>query len=412
MKAVVFTLGCKVNSCESSSLINGLIKLGYDVSENLEYADVYIINTCAVTLEAEKKSRQAVSRVRKFNKNAKIFITGCASQNSPNSFIEKEGVTVVTGTRKKDKILSLLNEKGVFIEKEEVFDELLTPVTEKSRAFVKIQDGCNNFCSYCIIPYLRGRSRSRSIESIVNEIKVLAPSEVVLTAINLSAYDYNGKKLVDLIYALKDFNCRIRLGSLEDNVVTEEFLQATKTLKNFAPHFHLSLQSGSDSVLKKMNRHYTRADFIKSVELIRKYYKDAGITTDIIVGFPTESEEDFLQTIDLCNTVKFSDIHCFNYSSRPGTVASKLKELSSDIKKDRLNRLIDLKTKLKSEFISNNLGTTRQVILEDIENDYICGYTENYIKAYLPKGEYKDKIIKVKLLRPYNDGVICEVDYE
>ena len=412
MKAVVFTLGCKVNSCESSSLINGLVQLGFEVSENLEYADVYIINTCAVTLEAEKKSRQAVSRVRKFNKNAKIFITGCASENNPQSFASKDGVVVVTGTRKKDKILSLLNGNGIFIEKEDVFDELLPPITTKSRAFVKIQDGCNNFCSYCIIPYLRGRSRSRSIESIVNEIKLLSPSEVVLTAINLSAYDYNGKKLVDLIKALKDFDCRIRLGSLEDNIITEEFLQATLLLKNFAPHFHLSLQSGSDNVLKKMNRHYTRNDFIKSVELIRKYYKNAGITTDIIVGFPTETEEDFLQTIDLCNIVKFSDIHCFNYSSRTGTVASKLKELSCDIKKDRLNRLIELKNKLKNEFILDNIDKSYEVILEDIEGEYITGYTENYIKAYLPKGEYNNKKIKVKLVMPYNDGVICKVDYE
>ncbi len=409
MKAVVFTLGCKVNSCESASLLNGLSKLGYEVYEELCPADLYIINTCAVTKEAEKKSRQAVARVLKLNKNAKVIITGCASEKDANSFLVKKGVTVVTGTKNKDKILSLLEDNGVFIETDDTtFDELLSPKTEKTRAYVKIQDGCNNFCSYCIIPYLRGRSRSRNPENIVKEIKSLKVNEVVLTAINLSSYNYNGVKLNNLIDMLKDVDVRIRLGSLEDNIVTENFLLSLKNLKNFAPHFHLSLQSGSDAVLKKMNRHYTRAQFLESVKLIRKYFSDACITTDVIVGFPTETDADFEDTLNLCKEAEFSDIHCFNYSKREGTIASKLADLPDDVKKQRLQRLLLLKQQLKSKFILDNLNTKKQVVIEEFDGTYSQGYTENYIKAYI-KGNFENKILNVTLKSTYQDGALCEI---
>jgi threonylcarbamoyladenosine tRNA methylthiotransferase MtaB len=225
MKAVVFTLGCKVNSCESASITKGLIDLGYEVSDELGYADLYVLNTCAVTAEAEKKSRQAVARVRAKNPNAKIIVTGCASQKNPSSFLEKEGVTVVTGTQFKQKIAELLTENGNFVfENEKQYQEMQTPLTDKVRAFIKVQDGCNNFCSYCIIPYLRGRSRSREPELVVCEIDKLKPLEAVLTAINLSAYSCDGKSLKDLILALKGLKTRIRLGSLEENVISDEFL--------------------------------------------------------------------------------------------------------------------------------------------------------------------------------------------
>ena len=409
MKAVVFTLGCKVNSCESASLCSGLEKLGYEVYEELCYADLYIINTCAVTNEAEKKSRQAVARVLKLNKDAKVIITGCASEKDAFSFLNKKGVTVVTGTKNKDKILSLLESQGAFIQKhDDIFDELLPPKTVKTRAFVKIQDGCNNFCSYCIIPYLRGRSRSRNPINIVEEINGLKVNEIVLTAINLSSYDYNGVKLNNLIDMLKEVGVRIRLGSLEDNVVNEEFLISLKNLKNFAPHFHLSLQSGSDEVLKKMNRRYTSAQFLESVNLIRKYFADASITTDVIVGFPTETEEDFLKTLSLCERAKFADIHCFNYSKREGTVASKYPEIDGQVKKERLNKLINLKQVLKDEFIKDNLEAVRQVVIEEFDGVYSQVYTENYIKAYI-KGDYTNKILKVTLKEGYLDGVLAQI---
>ncbi|MBQ9781550.1 MAG: tRNA (N(6)-L-threonylcarbamoyladenosine(37)-C(2))-methylthiotransferase MtaB [Clostridia bacterium] len=409
MIAVVFTLGCKVNSCESASLRNGLQKLGYEVYEDLRYADLYVINTCAVTSEAEKKSRQAVARVLKLNKVAKVIITGCASEKDALSFKNKKGVSVVTGTKNKDKILSLLSEDGVFIEKHDLsFDELLPPKTAKTRAYVKVQDGCNNFCSYCIIPYLRGRSRSRNPKSVVDEINSLQVNEVVLTAINLSSYDYNGVKLSGLIDMLSSVPKRIRLGSLEDNIVSDDFMLSLKKLKNFAPHFHLSLQSGSDAVLKKMNRHYTTSQFLNSVNLIRKYFPLASITTDVIVGFPTETEQDFIDTLTLCKNAKFADIHCFNYSKRDGTVASKMQDLPSVVKKERLNKLIALKQELKSQFIIENLNTIKQVVVEEFDNGYSVGYTENYIKTYI-KGDYTDKIINVTLKSEYLDGVLAEI---
>ena len=409
MKAVVFTLGCKVNSCESASLISGLEERGYEVSDKISYADLYIINTCAVTQEAEKKSRQAVARVKKQNPNAKIIVTGCASQNNPNSFYGKEGVTLVTGTSNKQRILDIIDFNGIDIQDfSDTFDEKLPPKLLKTRAYIKIQDGCNNFCSYCLIPYLRGRSRSRSPLSIRREIEYLNPLETVLTAINLTAYNYNGTTLSDLISMLTDYNGRIRLGSLEENIIDENFLIQLSNLKDFAPHFHLSLQSGSNNTLKSMNRKYKAEDFLNSVNLIRKYFKNAGITTDIIVGFPTETEEDFLNTIEFVEKVKFSDIHCFPYSPRQGTKSYKMKDLPSNIKKDRLNRLIEVKNRLKNQFVLDNINEELELITEEFVDGYTVGYTGNYIKGYI-KGELPDGKYKVKLISAYNDGVLCEL---
>ena len=247
MKAVVFTLGCKVNECESDSLITGLIARGYTVSDKLEKADLYIVNTCAVTQEAEKKSRQTVSRIKKLNDKAKIIFTGCASQCNPQKFIEKSPEFLVTGTFNKGAILEMLDESGVKIkEQDQTFEELLPAKSLRTRTFVKVQDGCNNFCSYCIIPYLRGRTRSRKPQNVINEIRVLKPLEAVITGINLSAYDFEKQGLTGLILALNQEECRVRLGSLEINVINDQFLTALNGLKNFAEHFHLSLQSGSD----------------------------------------------------------------------------------------------------------------------------------------------------------------------
>ena len=409
MKAVVFTLGCKVNSCESASLIKGLEDLGYEVSDELGFADLYIINTCAVTSEAEKKSRQAVARVKKQNPNAKIIVTGCASQNNPNAFKEKDGVTLVTGTVNKQKILELINDDGIKINDfTDTFDDVCIPKLLKTRAFIKIQDGCNNFCSYCIIPYLRGRSRSRSPLSVKREIELLNPLEAVLTAINLTAYKYQENTLTDLINSLADLNVRIRLGSLEENIIDSKFLTALSNLKDFAPHFHLSLQSGSNNTLKKMNRKYKAEDFINGVNLIREFFPDAGITTDIIVGFPTETEEDFYETIEFVKKVRFSDIHCFPYSPREGTVSYKMKDLPSSVKKDRLNKLIAIKEQLKAEFINKNLSTEKQLITEEFVDGYTVGYTENYIKCYL-NGNLKDGKYKVKLISTFKDGALCEL---
>ena len=409
MKVVVFTLGCKVNSCESQALIKGFSDLGYEVSEELEFADIYVINTCAVTKEAEKKSRQAVARVKKQNPNAKIIVTGCASERAPESFITKAGVTLVTGTASKEKILELIEEKGCKVDQPETYyHELPTPKTTKARAFIKVQDGCNNFCSYCIIPYLRGRSRSRDPLMVRKEIELLNPVEAVITAINLSAYNFNGNNLASLISALKGVKCRIRLGSLEENVISDEFLTALASLDDFAPHFHLSLQSGSDDTLKNMRRKYDTKSYYLGVELIRKYFPNAGITTDVIVGYPTETEQDFIDSMNFVEKVGFSDVHVFTYSPREGTLSYKLKDLPGEIKKSRTDRMIKLKEELKSRFISQNLNTLHEVVIEEFEDGYSVGYTANYIKTYIDK-KLKEGKYTVLLKSSFKDGALAVI---
>ncbi len=406
MKAVVFTLGCKVNECESDSLICGLKEKGFTVSDKLEVADLYIVNTCAVTNEAEKKSRQTFSRIKKLNPNAKIIYTGCASQFCPEAFADKENTVCVTGTFSKDKILSVLDNNGIFVfDEPKEFEEMHAPMTLRSRHFIKVQDGCNNFCSYCLIPYVRGRSRSRDYNKIIKEILELKPKEAVINGINLSAYNFEGVDLTGLVKKLSVVDARIRLGSLEVNVVTEEFLTALKELKNFAPHFHLSLQSGSNKVLKDMNRHYTREEFLSKVELIRKFFPSSAITTDIIVGYPTESQKDFEDTLDLARKCAFSDIHAFPFSKRAGTRASKLKDLDKNVKKERLNVLLQEKAKLKDEFLKKFIGKELDFLFEEYSDGYYQGYSENYIRVYLEEFDGSDKISKVIVKERFLDGV-------
>ena len=413
MKAVVFTLGCKVNECESDSLISGLLNLGYEVSDKLEKADLYIVNTCAVTAEAEKKSRQMASRIRKLSSQAKIIFTGCAVQKDPKQFENKSSEFLLTGVFNKNDILSMLSEKGNHVAPPcDKFEELLPTKSLRTRAYVKVQDGCNNFCSYCIIPYLRGRTRSRNPKSVYQEIKSVNAKEVVINGINLSAYNYDGVGLTGLIRELKDLPCRIRLGSLEVNVIDREFLSALKELKNFAPHFHLSLQSGSNSVLKTMNRHYTANEYLEKVNLIREYFADAGITTDIIVGFPTETDENFNETVELVKKVNFSDIHPFPFSSRSGTVASKMQDLPSDIKKQRLDQLLKLKKECKENFANKLKGKTLDFLCEEEKDGFYQGYTENYLRVYLKEKVEIGKITKVTIEEPFLDGAIAKIKGE
>ena len=408
MKAVVFTLGCKVNECESDSLITGLKEKGIEVSDKLEFADLYIVNTCAVTSEAEKKSRQMESRIRKINPKAKIIFTGCATQKNPQAFSSKKDDYLVTGVFSKQKILDMLDQSGEKIfEHTSEFEELLPVSSLRTRTYVKVQDGCNNFCTYCIIPYLRGRSRSRSPEAVVREIEKVKPLEAVINGINLSSYNFNGTNLTGLIKALKTVDCRIRLGSLEVGVIDQDFLTALKELKCFAPHFHLSLQSGSNDVLKKMNRKYTAEEFYEKVLLIRKFFPTAGITTDIIVGFPTETEENFNETVELCKKVQFSDIHAFCFSPRKGTVAYKMSDLNGEIKKARLDKLLQIKSESKLEFAKANCGKVLEFLYEEEKDGYSQGYSENYLRLYLKEKFVDKKIVKVKVLSPFKEGAVA-----
>ncbi len=414
MKIAVLTLGCKVNKYESDALIFELKNRGFDATDKLEEADAYIINTCAVTNEAEKKSRQMIERARKFNPNAHIYVMGCASQNRPAQF-DKKGVQFLIGTASKKKILDELEKVGqnIYALPEKYEDDLFSAQT-LTRAFIKIQDGCNHFCTYCIIPYLRGRSRSRSVQSIESEVEKLPSSvkEIVLVGIDVSDFLIGGKKgLGTLLERLDRFGKRLRLSSMEDNLIDEDFLDKLSKLKNFCPHFHLSLQSGSDSVLKKMNRHYTTEEFENSVNLIRKYFPLAGITTDIIVGFPTETEEEFLQTMKFVEKVKFSQLHIFPYSKREGTVAAKLyKDLPGQVKADRMKRLSELGKRLKNEFILKN--KTAKVLIEEKNGEYFEGYSENYIKCYI-KGDFAvGDVVSVEFVKPFKHGALCKFKQE
>lgn len=427
MKICVMTLGCKVNKYESDALIYNLKLKGYQATDKFESADVYVINTCAVTAEAERKSRQMIARCKKYNENAKFFICGCASQKNSGQFLEKDA-TFVSGVAGKKKISEyidklakhdrrLLKKRDRTEKLPKDYEDDLFAEQSRTRAYIKIQDGCDNFCSYCIIPYLRGRSRSRAIFSIINEVSKLSKDikEVVLTGINVTDYKIDGKpSLLSLLTELDTFGLRLRLSSMEDSLISEEFVEGLSRLDNFCPHFHLSLQSGSDSVLKRMNRHYTTKMFKQSVDLIRKYFPLAGITTDIIVGFPNESDEEFRQTYEFAKEVGFSQLHIFPYSNREGTVASKLyRDLPKSIKQKRFEELDKLNTQLKLDFIKKN--KTGSVLIEEQIDGYYVGYTKNYIRCYIPANDKKasdgiiDGIVEVKIKEPFRDGALAKI---
>lgn len=410
-KICLLNLGCKVNQYEIDALLNTL-KSKYIVTEKLEYADMYIVNTCAVTLEAEKKSRQILSKILKLNNNAEIYIMGCASQNNPEQFLSKPQVKKVIGTFKKADILKETDCISNVFPMGNVYEDDFMSTNARTRGYIKIQDGCDNFCSYCLIPYVRGRSRSRDLNSIISEAKQLEKfcREIVITGINVSDYKINGKlALKEVLEALKDLLARIRFSSLEVNVITCELLEVLKNMKNFCPHFHLSLQSGSDKILKKMNRHYTTFEFLEKVNLIRSYFANASITTDVIVGFPLETEEDFENSLKFIERVKFSNIHYFAYSKRPGTVASRYKELNGIIIKDRENRLQILKEKLHKEYLKSQFNVIQNVLIEEEKDGMKRGFSEYYIKCYIEEDCKIGEIVSVRIEDFYLDGVKCKI---
>ncbi len=417
MKAAVITLGCKVNDVESGSLIRGLEELGYEVARELTPADLYVINTCAVTAEAERKSRQTVGKALKNNPSARVIVCGCAAEKNAAAFLEKsENVVAAVGAQRKNRVLEIV--KADFADgfcgnqlsgAEGKYEEMLLPKCLKTRNFVKIQDGCDRFCSYCVIPYLRGRSRSRSVSSASAEILQSAAMETVVTGIDISAYrDGEGKDLADLMLAVKDAQTRIRLGSMEVSLITERFLSALGQVRNFAPQFHLSLQSGSDKVLKSMNRHYTRQEYLDKCEMIYKAFPNAAITTDIIVGFPTETEEDFEDSVRIVREAGFAQIHAFPYSPREGTNAyRKYKELPFAVKKERVDRLLLVGAAEKERYLQNHVGKELTVVPEHCIDGYTEGYSENYIRVYV-NGETEKRPVKVRVLSLFKDGVKAE----
>lgn len=404
MKVKIKTLGCKVNFVESLALEERLRKAGFEiVDSNEEICDIFILNSCSVTNESDKKSRQALSRNRKMNPDNYSVIMGCYSQVSKDELLENKNVNLVVGNKDKLDISYLMNlgkdkgEKVYDISKYIEFEDLpLHGTGEKTRGFIKIEDGCDNFCSYCIIPFARGRVRSRSIESIKKEATSLGQNakEIVITGIEVASYgkDLKDVTLIDAIEAVHEAapNVRIRLSSLEISVITDDFLRRLKNISQFCDQFHLSLQSGSDNVLKAMNRKYNKESFKKKVDLIRTYYPNAGITTDIIVGFPGETEEDHESTVQYLEDLKLSRIHIFPYSIRKGTKAADMEQVDGNIKIRRKNELEKLGEELQDEFKNSLLNKKEEVLIEERTKGFFTGYTRNYVKAEISCDEYPD----------------------
>ena len=410
MKTAVINIGCKVNQCECDSLMTGLKELGHEVTDELVFADNYIINTCAVTKEAERKSRQFVGKVKKINPNAEIYVIGCASEKNAEQFSIK-GVKFVSGTARKDDVLQMIS--GVHIAELPLeYESMPIGTNFRARAYVKIEDGCNNFCAYCIIPYLRGRCRSRSVQSIREECVKYAENtdEIVLTGINVSCYGLDiGTTLGELIAALSDLPVRIRLSSLEANVIDKDFMDAIVKAGNVCPHFHLSLQSGSTDVLREMHRHYTAEEYKEKVELIRSYFPSAAITTDIIVGFPTETEEQFKETLAFAEAIGFANIHVFPYSRRFGTAAYPLGSLPDAVMSDRVRRLTELRDHLKKAYESPFVGSDLEVVVETSDGVFAEGYSENYIRVYIPDRDFTPgKKITVTIEGERADGLLAK----
>lgn len=404
MKVKIKTLGCKVNFVESLALEERLRKAGFEiVDSNEEICDIFILNSCSVTNESDKKSRQALSRNRKMNPDNYSVIMGCYSQVSKDELLENKNVNLVVGNKDKLDISYLMNldkdkgEKVYDISKYIEFEDLpLHGTGEKTRGFIKIEDGCDNFCSYCIIPFARGRVRSRSIESIKKEAASLGENakEIVITGIEVASYgkDLKDVTLIDAIEAVHEAapNVRIRLSSLEISVITDDFLRRLKNISQFCDQFHLSLQSGSDNILKAMNRKYNKETFKKKVDLIRAYYPNAGITTDIIVGFPGETEEDHESTVQYLKDLKLSRIHIFPYSIRKGTKAADMEQVDGNIKIRRKNELEKLGEELQDEFKNSLLNKKEEVLIEERTKGFFTGYTRNYVKAEISCDEYPD----------------------
>lgn len=410
MVVSVFTLGCKTNLYESGQIITALKNAGHEAFHGLKKADAFILNTCAITKEAENKSRQLVARARKLNPNCKVLIVGCAAEKNSNQFVDIPNVTFIKGVADKTKIVDELQNVGVCVEEvPSCFAESVFSSQSRTRAFVKIQDGCNNFCSYCIVPYLRGRSRSRKIADVAEEVRRANSAETVLIGIDISQFGRDtGESLPQLMQSLQGIPTRIRLGSLEESVVTDELLQSLQTI-NFCPHFHLSLQSGCDTVLKRMNRKYTTEQYFQAVQKIRKIFPQAAITTDVIVGFCGETDEEFEETCRFVQKVGFADIHVFPFSPREGTVAYGWPDVDGKVKTARAEHLAQIKAQLKQNFTNSFFGDVRPVLCERKKNGVFEGYTPEYLRVYFGGNATVGNVVNVKITQPYLDGAKGEL---
>ncbi len=429
MKVAFYTLGCKVNQYETNGMIQEFKAKGYEIVEFNQKADIYVVNTCTVTNMSDRKSRQILRRTKELNSDAVVVAVGCYAQVGKENLEQIQQIDLILGTNQKSKIIEYIedfledkkrNEIISDVMQDKIFDEFgQVTYTDKTRAVIKVQDGCDRFCSYCIIPYARGRVRSRKPKSIIEEITKIAKNgikEVVITGIHIASYGKDFKEDFKLINLLEQINKieaikRIRLGSIEPTLITKEFIDRLKKLEKICHHFHLSLQSGCNETLKRMNRKYTIEEFKQSVDLLRKTYSDVMLTTDIIVGFPDETKEEFNTTYKFLEQIDFYKMHIFKYSPRKGTKAEIMKnQIPSQIKEQRSKKLIKLSERNELEQNKEYVGKQVKVLFEEFKGEYIKGHTSNYIMVKA-KGTSKDinKILNVKIENFDENGLIGKI---
>lgn len=419
----IITLGCKVNQYESQAMREDLLKNGFELSEPNTPADITVVNSCTVTSVSDAKNRKLINKIRRENPDGIIVLTGCMPQAFPDKQENFENCDIVLGNAKRAELVPAICEyienhmKNVFISphpvKNEQFEDLsISSLGEHTRAFIKIEDGCNRFCSYCIIPYARGRVRSKSIEALKAEVKRIADNgyrEVVLVGINLSAYGQDeGLNLADAVECVcaQDGIERVRLGSVEPEQMDEPMIKRLAAQPKFCPQFHLSLQSGCDNTLKAMNRHYDTAEYSKIVSNIRKAFDNSTITTDVMVGFAGETEEDFKASMDFVKQTGFAKVHVFPYSRRKGTVADKApNQIAPNIKEQRAKEMGELVAKSRAEFLKTQVGMTESVLIERLRHGYLEGYTKNYTPVHIISDDENlcGQIVNVKITSAEDD---------
>ena len=424
MKFGFYTLGCKVNQYETQAMEQLLVAQGHTVGDFNEPCDGYIINTCSVTAVADRKNRTVIRRCRRENPNAILGICGCYSQHAPDALWEL-GADVIGGSGGREAFLSDMLEALETRQKCQRVDQALRRrefevlpaggLEERTRAMLKVQDGCCNFCTYCIIPYTRGPVRSAPVELAVQQAKELAQKgyrEIVITGIEIASWgaDLPGKpQLAQLLEAVCEAvpQLRVRLGSLEPRIITREFCEKLKNCKNLCPQFHLSMQSGCDSVLQRMKRKYTTARYLESVELLKEHFPGCAVTTDMIVAFPGETEEEFRESLEFIRKCGFADMHIFPYSRRPGTPADKMPgQLGNAVKEARSKEAIAVAEEMRSAFCRSLRGSTQAVLFEERAGAYFTGHTPNYMKVYAKGEDLHNQIREVKLQEPFQDGMI------
>lgn len=410
MKFNIITLGCKVNSYESNFMKEALVKNGFSFCNLNEKCDILILNTCTVTDTSDKKSLKEVRRLKRENPNAILVVCGCSVQNDKTKY-DDLGINILMGNINKSNIVSIIEKylddntpvEYVAKTRDLPFENMEVDISDHTRAYIKIEDGCDNFCSYCIIPFVRGKKRSKDFSLVLREVQHLANNgykEIVLTGIDTGGYESNGKDLTDLIHEMSKINGieRIRQSSIEITQINEKFINELKNNNKICDHIHIPLQSGSDSILKLMNRKYNLKYFFDKIDMIRSVRPDISITTDVIVGFPGETEEMFLETMETCKKINFSKIHAFPYSERKGTKASMMDgKVPESVKHERVKKLLELSEKLEKSYYDKFKGKNKDVLIEEVNEFGSKGHTSNYLMVHtdekLQKGEIYNLIV-------------------